>query len=77
MIILNKKRLIFIFSSLIISVLTVSIFYNKQSENIETVALPVSNKVVVLDAGHGRPDEGELLLKLWIQTLQYQGIRKQ
>ena len=25
-------------------------------ETIETVALPVSNKVIVIDAGHGEPD---------------------
>ena len=56
MIILNKKRLIFIFSSLIISLCTFSIFYDKQMNTLETVALPVSNKVVVLDSGHGDPD---------------------
>lgn len=62
MIILNKKRFMFIFSSLIISLFTFSIFYNKSTITLETVALPVSNKVIVLDAGHGNPDErGHLL----------------
>lgn len=31
---------------------------NLKEESIETVALPVSNKVIVLDAGHGNPDGG-------------------
>ena len=30
----------------------------KKEETVSTVALPVSNKVVVIDAGHGVPDEG-------------------
>ena len=25
----------------------------------ETVALPVTNRVIVIDAGHGTPDEGQ------------------
>lgn len=27
-------------------------------ESVMTSATPVSNKVVILDAGHGKPDEG-------------------
>ena len=30
----------------------------KNIQTIETVALPVDNKVIVIDAGHGIPDEG-------------------
>ena len=30
----------------------------KNTNVVQTVALPVSNKVIVLDAGHGKPDEG-------------------
>ena len=30
----------------------------KEIETIQTVALPVDNKVIVIDAGHGKPDEG-------------------
>lgn len=31
---------------------------NKDEANVvETVALPVNNKIIVLDAGHGVPDE--------------------
>ena len=29
----------------------------EQVQEIQTVALPVNNKVIVLDAGHGIPDE--------------------
>ena len=31
---------------------------NKNNNYIATVSLPVSGKVVVIDAGHGKPDEG-------------------
>lgn len=27
-----------------------------EPETVETVALPVSNKVIIIDAGHGEPD---------------------
>jgi len=30
----------------------------KEEKTIQTVSLPVSNKVIVLDAGHGVPDDG-------------------
>jgi N-acetylmuramoyl-L-alanine amidase len=59
MIILKRKRVIFVLSCVAVSILGISIF--KLSENkktVTTVALPVSNKVIVLDAGHGVPDEG-------------------
>lgn len=29
-----------------------------EDKTVETVALPVTNKVIVVDAGHGIPDEG-------------------
>lgn len=45
-----------IFLSLFVFALTTG---NKEQNNyIETVSLPVSGKVVVVDAGHGVPDEG-------------------
>ena len=57
MIIINKKRILFIIMFILISTFTYSI--NKKKENtISTSSLPVSNKVVILDAGHGKPDEG-------------------
>lgn len=65
MIILTKKKILFT-----LSVVTMFIFsflitgYNinnsasKEVESIQTVALPVDSKVIVIDAGHGKPDEG-------------------
>ena len=43
--------------SLIVVACYVAIIPQK-SNSIETVSLPVSNKTIVLDAGHGIPDEG-------------------
>ena len=55
---LSKKRIILLVS-LLIAVVAIGIFQiNLKEETIETVALPVSNKVIVLDAGHGNPDGG-------------------
>ena len=61
MIVLKKKRLIFILSCFVFSIFAFYLFQNdsnKYEEAIDTVSLPVSNKVIVLDAGHGTPDEG-------------------
>ena len=70
MIVINKKRIEIILSCLIIALFTFSLqiandkkkenenIRNNQSEIIETTASPVSGKTVVLDAGHGIPDEG-------------------
>ena len=58
MIILHKKRLILIGSLLCLSLTAISLktAFTKP-KTVETVNLPVSNKVIVLDAGHGVPDE--------------------
>lgn len=63
MLILNKKRIIAMFCMIFISLFAFSfkIANNNplmQEETIQTVALPVTNKVIVVDAGHGTPDEG-------------------
>ncbi len=59
MIIISKKRIIKLFS-LITICLTVCFLsrsaFNKKT--VSTVTLPVTNKVIVIDAGHGVPDEG-------------------
>lgn len=56
MIVLSKKRLKFIFGVVVVSIISVGLTYNIQKEkSIETVALPVSNKVVVLDARTWQP----------------------
>lgn len=57
MVIINKKRILLIIMLILISTFTYSI--NTKKENtISTSSLPVSNKVIILDAGHGKPDEG-------------------
>ena len=61
MIVLSKKRLLLITSMVLVS-LFVFVFQTVRIDNnnstVPTVALSVSNKVIVLDAGHGIPDEG-------------------
>ena len=65
MIILSKKRLGIMSSILLIAVFAF-VFQKaniEKSHTVQTVSLPVSNKVIVLDAGHGKPDEWYLVLK--------------
>ena len=62
MIIINKKIILFITSIALASIFIFTFVlqtakFDKQS-TVPTVSLPVSNKVIVLDAGHGIPDEG-------------------
>ena len=59
MILINKKRLFLIFSSVIISLFAFTLGQkNKLNSSVATVSLPVSGKTIILDAGHGTPDEG-------------------
>jgi N-acetylmuramoyl-L-alanine amidase len=61
MIILNKKRLIFLNLSIVLSIFFYSLQTNnlKNSYEIEAVSsTPVSNHTIILDAGHGNPDGG-------------------
>ena len=58
MIILNKKRLIAMLSMVCISIFVFTFQIAEEEKTVETVALPVTNKVIVIDAGHGVPDEG-------------------
>ena len=51
MIIFNKKRVMFLVMAITIAILTPSLMSLEQ-KTVQTVALPVSNKVIVLDAGH-------------------------
>ena len=67
MLILNKKRLMTVMSMIFLSLCAFSfkianedIMLNKKT--VETVSTPVTNKVVIVDAGHGTPDEGVSLL---------------
>ena len=57
MVIINKKRIAFVLGMLVISVMNFMVFSNTE-DVIQTVSLPVSGKTVVLDAGHGFPDQG-------------------
>ena len=54
MILLQKRRIILILSCVLISVFTYLFTSEKNTKTIQTVSLPVTNKVVILDAGHGR-----------------------
>lgn len=57
MVILNKKRLILITTCIFVSIFTFMLSNSNDKDVIETVNLPVSGKTIVLDAGHGVPDE--------------------
>lgn len=59
MIVLSKKRIMIVASVIMVALFVFAIQTNTKNTNVvQTVALPVSNKVIVLDAGHGKPDEG-------------------
>lgn len=59
MIVLSKKRILLITSMVVVALFAFVIQTAQVNKDIvPTVALPVSNKVIVLDAGHGVPDEG-------------------
>lgn len=58
MLILSKKRIILILCMVLLSIYSFSFKVGSEIETIKTVAIPVSSKVVIVDAGHGSPDEG-------------------
>ena len=60
MIVLTKKKILLVSSLIMIFLFTfvIQIGNLNNNETVPTVSLPVSNKVIVLDAGHGVPDEG-------------------
>lgn len=62
MFVINKKKILLwtgvIFTFIFIYSITSYNVNNTKKETITTVALPVNNKVIVIDAGHGVPDEG-------------------
>ena len=57
MIVLSKKRITFLLMSVFVSIFTFILITDKK-EMVPTVSLPVSGKTIVIDAGHGKPDEG-------------------
>lgn len=58
MIVLSKKRIIATISMVFIALFAFVIQKANLYKTIETVALPTTNKIIVIDAGHGVPDEG-------------------
>lgn len=52
---LNKKRILTITICLVLTFGFAGM--RKNNKVIETVALPVEDKVIIIDAGHGFPDE--------------------
>lgn len=61
MLVVSGKKLIYILLGIIaifIIIAVTSFAKGTTEEYIETVSLPVSGKVIVVDAGHGVPDEG-------------------
>ena len=57
MIVIGKKRLLLISGCLLLSLGVVGINTIKTEETLPTMALPVTNRTVIIDAGHGSPDE--------------------
>lgn len=54
-----KKRIIFVFVLVCISFVTYGIINMRRLPNqvAKANALPITNKIIVIDAGHGLPDE--------------------
>ena len=63
MIIISKKRIAIISGILLLAIFAFTFQTASLDNTVQTVSLPVSNKVIVLDAGHGKPDERGCLLK--------------
>lgn len=55
-----KKRLAFvaIFVCISIGVYGIIGVVNQPAESVQTNATPITNKTIIIDAGHGKPDEG-------------------
>ncbi len=58
MFIIHKKRICMILVAIILSVTSYYASEKNKIKTMETVSLPVSGKTIILDAGHGYPDEG-------------------
>lgn len=52
-----NKRIIFSLVLVLLSIGIYDIFYSEDKSR-ETVSLPITSKVIVIDAGHGKPDDG-------------------
>lgn len=58
MLVIKKKNIMITFIFMLMILIAFAIINQSKEKTIETISLPVSNKVIVLDAGHGVPDEG-------------------
>lgn len=56
MLVINGKKVVYILTSIIISILFTVLTSN--SYFLETSSTPISNHTVIIDAGHGSPDNG-------------------
>ena len=61
MIVLNRKKIRLMILGAFILVFGFA-FISDKKETVPTVSLPVAGKTIVIDAGHGKPDEGVSLL---------------
>lgn len=64
MLVLSKKRITLMLCLIFISLYAFSfrisnnaVSFGNSEKSVQTVATPVTNKVVIVDAGHGSPDE--------------------
>ena len=57
MVVIQKKRILFLFTCILIGIFACAL-QQRNVETMQTVSLPCTNKIVILDAGHGTPDEG-------------------
>lgn len=57
MIVLNRKRINVILLCVFVSIFAFILVTDRKA-SVPTVSLPVSGKTIVIDAGHGKPDEG-------------------
>lgn len=59
MILLNRKRILFISSTIMCSIFSYAFFHSNDNLPTEAVSsTPVTNHTIILDAGHGNPDGG-------------------
>ena len=65
MVVLNGRKILFVLGIITMFVFTYVVTIantnnvsKNNNESIATVALPVNNKVIIIDAGDGVPDEG-------------------
>lgn len=58
MLVLSRRRILLMLCMTCLSLYAFSFKRTiKENQTVQTVALPSSNKIVIVDAGHGTPDE--------------------